>query len=248
LEIQYFQKSLRFNASDVCVLKIFIQPHHHKSFNTKVYTGKPNKNLLYYLCAIMVPSIIIFASGGGSNAIAIHQYAIENNGYKVACIISNKPDAGILQYASQQNIPTHIITKASFADASFLQTIQKYNATLIVLAGFLWLIPPYLLQAYPNAIVNIHPSLLPKYGGAGMYGMRVHEAVVANSETESGITIHVVNEEYDKGRKLFQVATPIAPTDSAQDVASKVLSMEHIYYKHIIQLRLDEILGSKKSE
>jgi phosphoribosylglycinamide formyltransferase 1 len=194
----------------------------------------------------MVPSIIIFASGAGSNAIAIHQYAIENNCYNIACIMCNKPDAGILAYASKHNIPTHIITKASFADASFLQIIEKYNATLIVLAGFLWLIPPYLLQAYPDAIVNIHPSLLPKYGGAGMYGMRVHEAVVANGEIESGITIHLVNEEYDKGKKLFQVTTPIEPTDTAQDVAHKVLTCEHLYYKLIIHNLVNEKLGKEK--
>jgi phosphoribosylglycinamide formyltransferase 1 len=191
----------------------------------------------------MIPSIIIFASGGGSNAIAIHEYAVQNNCYKIACIICNKPDAGILQYAIKHNIPTHIITKASFADNSFLQTIAPYNATLLVLAGFLWLIPPYLIAAYPDAIVNIHPSLLPKYGGAGMYGMRVHEAVVANGETESGITIHVVNEEYDKGKKLFQVATQIEPNDTAQDVAQKVLTCEHLYYKIIIHNLVNEKLG-----
>jgi phosphoribosylglycinamide formyltransferase 1 len=193
----------------------------------------------------MIPSIIIFASGGGSNAIAIHEYAVQNNCYKIACIISNKPDAGILQYASTHGIPTHIISKASFADESFLQVLQPYNATLLVLAGFLWLIPQYLITAYPDAIVNIHPSLLPKYGGAGMYGMRVHEAVVANAETESGITIHLVNEEYDKGKKLFQVSTAIEPTDTPQDVAIKVLSCEHLYYKLIIHNLVNEKLGIK---
>ena len=180
----------------------------------------------------MIPAIILFASGTGSNAIAIHQHALVTQQFTVACIVSNKADAGILTYAQQHNIPTIIITKTNFNNTAFLQTIAPYNAKLLVLAGFLWLVPSYLIQAY--TIVNIHPSLLPKYGGAGMYGHFVHEAVVANGELQSGITIHLVNEQYDKGKILLQKSVAIQADDDAIAVAKKVLALEHNWYKIVI--------------
>jgi phosphoribosylglycinamide formyltransferase 1 len=181
----------------------------------------------------MNKAIIIFASGEGSNAIAIHQHALASKQYIVACIVSNKKEAGVLQYAALHHIPTIIINKKTFNDITFLESLACYNADLLVLAGFLWLVPSYLIAAYP--IVNIHPALLPKYGGAGMYGHYVHEAVVAAKETESGITIHLVNEHYDKGKVLLQKKINVLPKDTANDVAQKVLVLEHQWYKIVIE-------------
>jgi phosphoribosylglycinamide formyltransferase 1 len=187
---------------------------------------------------MMQPAIIIFASGTGSNAIAIHQHAMATQQFTIACIVSNKADAGILQYALQRNIPTIIISKQQFNSTDFLSQLQPYSAKLLVLAGFLWLVPSYLIQAY--TIVNIHPSLLPKYGGAGMYGQHVHEAVVANRELQTGITVHLVNEQYDDGKILLQKSVRIEADDDASIVAKKVLALEHDWYKIVISNLLEQ--------
>jgi phosphoribosylglycinamide formyltransferase-1 len=193
----------------------------------------------------MNPSIILFASGNGSNAITIHQKGIATNTYKVTCIVCNNPKAGILQYAAMHNIPVEMITKKQFSEPAFLQIVQAYHASLLVLAGFLWMVPSYLIQAFENRIINIHPSLLPKYGGAGMYGMHVHEAVVAHKEAESGITIHLVNEEYDKGEILLQKKVDILPSDAASDVAKKVLALEHQWYWQVVVSQLEKLNDTK---
>jgi phosphoribosylglycinamide formyltransferase 1 len=183
----------------------------------------------------MAASIIIFASGGGSNAIAIQEYAVASKKYKIACMVSNNPKAAVLQYAAKQGIPSILVNKEMFQSETFIETLQAFQANLIVLAGFLWLIPKPFINAFANKIVNIHPSLLPKFGGAGMYGHYVHEAVVAAKEKESGITIHMVNEEYDKGKIIMQKSVAILPNDTAEDVAKKVLALEHLWYKKAIE-------------
>jgi phosphoribosylglycinamide formyltransferase 1 len=152
--------------------------------------------------------------------------------------VCNKPEAAVLQYAEAQNIPSIIIDKKTFNDPQFLQTLAPYNASMLVLAGFLWKIPSYLIDAFPQHIVNIHPSLLPMYGGEGMYGKHVHKAVLANGELQSGITIHVVNEEYDKGKILLQKSVGVSSDDTVESLAKKVLALEHAWYHVVIEEQL----------
>jgi phosphoribosylglycinamide formyltransferase 1 len=182
-----------------------------------------------------IPKIIIFASGGGSNAKAIYNYANTQNTFGVAAIITNKETAGIISFANEKNIPVHIITTSDLETPLFLQTLQSYEPELLILAGFLKKISVNLIDAFPNRIINIHPSLLPKYGGHGMYGSRVHEAVVAAKEVESGITIHYVNQAYDEGAYIKQVNITIGSTDTADIVAEKVLAIEHEWYPKVIE-------------
>ncbi len=180
------------------------------------------------------PSIIIFASGNGSNAQMLHTQAMQTQLFNVAAIVCNQAAAGIVTYALQQNIPLLIIKKEELSTTFFIQTLQIYQPKLLVLAGFLCKIPAAIITAFPNGIVNIHPSLLPKYGGAGMYGKHVHQAVFNNAEKQTGITIHLVNEEYDKGAILLQKSVDIDSTDTPQTIAQKVLLLEHTYYTQIV--------------
>jgi phosphoribosylglycinamide formyltransferase-1 len=186
--------------------------------------------------------LAIFASGSGTNAQAIVDYFKDRENYVVKLILSNNPDAFVLERAKNLNIPTEIFNKETFYQTqNILQILEKENIGLIVLAGFLWLIPDYLLKNYPNRIINIHPALLPKYGGKGMYGMRVHEAVIANHDVETGITIHYVNEEYDKGNIIFQAKCPIEPNDTPESIANKVHILEHEHYPKVIEKLLKEM-------
>jgi phosphoribosylglycinamide formyltransferase 1 len=185
-------------------------------------------------------NIIIFASGAGSNAIQIWHHAQVTNAYCVAAIFCNNAHAGIIQFCENNNITCEVFTNALLKEKIFLNTIQAYNPTLIILAGFLQKIPSYLVAAYPNKIINIHPALLPKYGGVGMYGKYVHEAVCAAKETTTGITIHYVNEYYDDGAIIFQEQVSISHQDTASTIAQKVLHLEHQYYKTIIAQLLDK--------
>jgi len=179
-------------------------------------------------------NIAIFVSGRGSNAKAIIEQAALYR-YKVSLIISSKSSALALELAKENQIDTLVLDKNNFLNSTaILEDLKNKNIGLLVLAGFLWKIPTYLIQAFPNKIVNIHPSLLPKYGGKGMYGMKVHQAVVANNETETGITIHLVNEEYDKGKILYQERISLSKNDSADEVATKVLALEHQNFARII--------------
>lgn len=187
--------------------------------------------------------IAIFASGRGSNAEAIIHYS-KNSNFEVALIVSNKADALVLELAKKHHIPSLIIEKAAFYNSStILEELQSLKIKWIVLAGFLWLIPEYLVEKFPNRIINIHPSLLPKFGGKGMYGKRVHEAVFEAKAKESGITIHFVNNEYDKGDIVFQKATPIASTDNSETIAQKVLKLEHEYLPKVIEDIIQEDLN-----
>ncbi len=181
-------------------------------------------------------NIAIFASGTGSNATKIVAHLKNHASIKVALIISNKATAPVLQMAATNNIPTLLLQKQDFYNTENLLTnLAEYKIDFIALAGFLWLIPPYLVQAFENKIVNIHPALLPKYGGKGMYGMNVHKAVHANKEKESGITIHFVNEHYDEGNSIFQASCPIDPQDDPSIIQKQVLVLEHQYFPTIIE-------------
>ena len=160
-------------------------------------------------------NIAIFASGTGSNATKIVEHFSNHPTVKVALIISNKAKAKVLEMAKSNGIPTLLIKRTSFYQTEDLLTdLAIHQIDFIALAGFLWLIPPYLVKAFPNKMVNIHPALLPKYGGKGMYGQHVHQAVRENNESESGITLHFVNEAYDEGNIIFQAACPVTTTDS----------------------------------
>ncbi len=195
--------------------------------------------------------IAVFASGAGSNTEQIIKAAsspslplkekgeakIEANkaAYEVALIVCNKPGAGVLQIAELAGIPSLLVDRERFFNGdNYLPELKKNNIDFIVLAGFLWKMPTALINAYPRKILNIHPALLPKYGGKGMYGQSVHEAVIASGENESGITIHFVDELYDHGEIIFQAKCEVAPNDTAQTLAHKIHVLEHANYPHII--------------
>lgn len=180
--------------------------------------------------------IAIFASGSGSNAEKIIEYFASRPNVEIDLIVSNKSDAYVLQRASKCNIDTKILaSKKELSSLEFAEYLQNRNIDLIVLAGFLLLIPSLLISYFPERILNIHPSLLPKYGGKGMYGHHVHQAVIENSETESGITIHFVNEEFDKGQQILQARCSVSPDDTVEKLSSKIQILEHCYYPVAIE-------------
>ena len=185
--------------------------------------------------------IAVFASGSGTNAENIAKYFADNQCIAVLLVISNNPLAGVHDRVNRLGIPSMTFTNEELAEGSkILQKLAEYEVDWIILAGFLKKISATLLNAYPGKIVNIHPALLPKYGGKGMYGMRVHEAVVAAGDTESGITIHYVNENYDEGQIIFQARCPVLPSDTPEDVASKVHALEYRYYPEVIEKTVRE--------
>ncbi len=186
-------------------------------------------------------SLIIFASGRGSNAQAIIDYFSNSDLAKVSLIVSNRADAGVLDIADREGIPSTVIDRSSMTDSSFIQQMKEYNPSLIILAGFLWKIPQEMVTAFPEQIINIHPALLPKYGGKGMYGAHVHEAVIEACETESGITIHYVDEVYDNGFKILQAHCPIKPGFTPQTLAESIHSLEHFFYPRTIEYLLENI-------
>ncbi len=179
--------------------------------------------------------IVIFASGSGTNAENIIKYFKNNKLISVVQVLSNKKDAKVLERAKRLNVSSINFNKSDFFTSDKILTILKEKADFIVLAGFLWKIPTEIIEAFPNKILNIHPALLPKYGGKGMYGMHVHEAVVKNKETESGITIHYVNENYDEGAIVFQERFKVLATDTAEDVAQKIHKLEYEFFPKIIE-------------
>lgn len=180
--------------------------------------------------------LAVFASGGGSNAHRIMEYFKDSDRIRVALVVSNKREAGVLQIAAAYGIPSLVIDRKSFYDSTdILKSLQHFDIGFIALAGFLWLIPAYLVRAFPGKILNIHPALLPKYGGKGMYGHHVHEAVKKAGETESGPTIHFVNEQYDEGDIVFQARCSLSTDDTAEDIARKVLQLEHLHYPAVIE-------------
>jgi phosphoribosylglycinamide formyltransferase-1 len=178
--------------------------------------------------------IALFASGSGSNAENIIRYFLDREEISFPLIISNKKDAYVHERAKKLNVPSYSFNKEAFENGEVLQLLWEHEIDFIVLAGFLLKVPENILKAYPNKIINIHPALLPKFGGKGMYGSHVHEAVVAGKETESGITIHYVNENYDEGQIIFQAKCEVLPTDSPDDVAAKVHALEYAHFPEVI--------------
>ena len=180
--------------------------------------------------------IAVFASGAGTNAARIIAHFRHHTTIGMALIVCNKPEAGVLKIAEKENIPSLIIDKEKFfrSDAYIKELIEK-EIDLIVLAGFLWKIPSAFIKAFPEKIINIHPALLPKYGGKGMYGQMVHQAVIDNKETESGITIHYVDEVYDHGDTIFQATCPVFESDTADSLAQRVAILEQEYYSQVIE-------------
>ena len=180
--------------------------------------------------------IAIFASGTGSNAKAIIQYFNGHDSIKVNCLLSNKPSAKALEMAASFGIDSKVISQAELEQPNLLIDYLKDRAiSLIVLAGYLKKIPARMVEAFPNAIINIHPAVLPDFGGKGMYGMHVHQAVVDAGVGKSGMTIHYVNEVYDDGGIIFQASVDLEETDQAADVARKVLTLEHKHYPEVIE-------------
>lgn len=187
--------------------------------------------------------IAVFVSGNGSNFENITRFLHGNDNAQVALLVSNRPDAYALQRASRLGVESVVWTKTDFADEQrTIQMLTDHNIHFIVLAGFLLMVPTYLIRHFPNRIINIHPSLLPKYGGKGMYGNHVHEAVKENGEKETGITIHYVSEVCDGGETILQVSTPLSPLDSVDDIAEKVHQLEKEYFPKTVL----EILTPKK--
>ena len=182
--------------------------------------------------------IAIFASGKGSNAQAIIDHFKGNDTIKVALIVTNKKDAGAIQIAKENRIPFDIVSPKELQDEEMLDMLDVYEIDLIVLAGFLLLVPAFLVKAYPNKIINIHPALLPAHGGKGMYGVRVHEAVLAAKDAETGITIHYVNEKYDDGEYIAQFRCHVEPDDNLETLAAKVHQLEHEHYPKVIETLL----------
>jgi phosphoribosylglycinamide formyltransferase-1 len=184
----------------------------------------------------MQTNIAIFCSGSGSNAQKIIEYFQNNSEIKIVVLMSNKADAFALERAKNFNIPTFVFNRNDFYETeNVLQELKKYKVDYIVLAGFLWLIPENLIIRFPNKILNIHPALLPKFGGKGMYGMNVHKAVVEKKEKESGITIHFADAHYDEGNIIFQATCSISETDTPEDVAKKVQVLEHGHFPIVIE-------------
>lgn len=183
----------------------------------------------------MQKNIAIFASGSGTNAENIIRHFQGNKDVNVALVVSNKPDAYVLVRAANLHVPSLTLTREEFARGEELARLMKERGIdFIVLAGFLLRVPEALIEAYPSRIVNIHPALLPKYGGKGMYGDRVHCAVVEAGERESGITIHLIDEQYDRGTTVFQAKCPVLPGDTPDDVARKVHALEYAHYPEVI--------------
>ena len=181
-------------------------------------------------------NIVIFASGAGSNAEKIINHFRTKHFIKVVMIVCNKQGAGVITIAQKENIPVLLIEKERFFKGdAYVKELKEVNADLLVLAGFLWKIPAKLIEAFPKCIINIHPALLPKYGGKGMYGQFVHEAVLNSGDQQSGITIHYVDEHYDNGDVIFQTTCPVKNDDNAETLARRIHELEHRHYPEVIE-------------
>ena len=183
--------------------------------------------------------VLLFASGTGSNVENIIQYFKKNDDIIVVGVFTNNPHAKVLEKAKRYDVPTLIFNKEELSGDFVLDKITELKPDLIVLAGFLWKFPEHIIAKYPNKIINIHPALLPKYGGKGMYGMNVHNAILENKETETGITIHYVNEYYDEGEFILQQKVNIEDCSSAEEIAAKIQELEHKHFPQIIKRLLD---------
>lgn len=179
--------------------------------------------------------IILFASGSGSNAQRIMEYFADHPQVQVVALFSNNPEALALKRAESFGVPAIPFTREAFRAGDVLEQVQKLNPDLIVLAGFLWLLPPAFVNAFPRQIINIHPALLPKYGGKGMHGQHVHRAVLEAGDQETGITIHYVDEEYDRGAPVYQHTCPVADDDTPETLAARVLLLEHEHLPRVVE-------------
>lgn len=184
--------------------------------------------------------IAIFASGSGSNAQRIIEYFKKSDEIEVSRVFSNVKTAKVLERAQSHQVPTSVFNKEQLKTGGVLDQLRSDGTDYIVLAGFLLLIPPSLLSEFPNKIINIHPSLLPKYGGKGMYGSKVHQSVIDNKELVSGITIHLVNEVYDQGRVLFQKEISVLPQDNVDSLATSIHELEHTFFSKVIEEYIKE--------
>jgi formyltetrahydrofolate-dependent phosphoribosylglycinamide formyltransferase len=188
--------------------------------------------------------IAIFASGAGSNALRLMEHFKQHQQIKIALLVSNKAGAGALHHASNHGISTLVIERERFFNGdTYMPELKSAGIDFIVLAGFLWKIPQALIQAYPQRIVNLHPSLLPQYGGKGMYGKHVHEAVIAAGDEESGITIHFVDEQYDHGATIFQAMCPVDKNDTPETLAAKIHLLEHKHLPIVVENVILDSLG-----
>lgn len=185
--------------------------------------------------------IAIFASGSGTNAANLVQYFTNHPTIEIPFVLSNKPQAQVHERVKELGVPSFTYTKEEFTGGTVLRLLQEHHIDFVVLAGYMVMIDNDMLEAFPQRIVNIHPSLLPKYGGKGMHGDRVHEAVVANGETESGITIHYLNDEYDAGDVVFQAVCEVLPTDTPDDVAAKVHALEYEWYPKVVEQLVESL-------
>lgn len=186
--------------------------------------------------------LAIFASGAGSNAKKLIDYFSGNKEIAVALVLSNRKAAGALEIARNAEIPTLSFSKEEFYNSSIiLDALNSANIDFIILAGFLLKIPDNILRAYENKIINIHPALLPDFGGKGMYGINVHKAVVENGKKESGITIHLVNENYDEGKTLFQAKCPVLTDDTPDSLAARVLKLEHTFFPQVVKTYVESL-------
>ncbi|MER2999087.1 phosphoribosylglycinamide formyltransferase [Pontibacter populi] len=190
-------------------------------------------------------NIVIFASGSGSNAQRLLEHFEHHPEIRVAALFSNNPKAYALKRAETYHVPALLFSRDAFYGTDeVLEQVKSFNPDLIVLAGFLWLVPQKFLKAFPDSIINIHPALLPKYGGKGMHGINVHTAVVQAGDAQSGITVHRVNEEYDKGEFILQEYCPVHPNDTPEELAARVLALEHKYLPEVVEkllLQKDEL-------
>lgn len=178
--------------------------------------------------------IVVFASGSGTNAENIIKYFASSETGTVVAVFTNNPSAKVIERAKNNEIPTEVFSKEELIESKVLQKLNLIEPDLIVLAGFLLKFPENIIASYPNKIINIHPALLPKYGGKGMYGMNVHKAIVENKEKETGITIHYVNENYDEGGVIFQKKVVVLGTDTADVIAEKIHDLEQRYFPEVI--------------
>lgn len=186
-----------------------------------------------------IAKIAVFASGNGTNAQNMIDYfnaPDSDQGAEVALVVCNRPDAGVIERARKSGVEVSVMPKSEINNPeTMLRTLASHSIDIIVLAGFLLMVPPFLVEAYKDRIVNIHPSLLPKFGGKGMYGANVHRAVVEAGETVTGITIHFVSEHYDEGRIIFQASTEVVPGDSPAEVERKVHLLERMHYPRVVR-------------
>ena len=179
--------------------------------------------------------VAIFASGAGTNAKNIIDFFRQHDFIKIALIVCNKPVAGVLTIAANENITSVVIARDRFFNDAYLDVLREHKISFIVLAGFLWKIPTLLIEAYPNKIINIHPALLPKFGGKNMYGKYVHEAVIESGSHESGITIHYVDEHYDNGDIIFQEKCSVEQNETSETLAQKIHLLEYKNYPRVIE-------------